>query len=212
MRKLLALKTSVENMNHFFKDFFFTSLMTLNDLKNYNDASKSESIKSKSSSQRHVACCTMPVQIFNNFLSAEEADLINEVISVNSAFASDDDCINGVLPRIGDSYAKRLETDSASDIGWTASEKGNVRYSCRWGGVVEPHRDWMEPNKLWVLLIYCNDVCEGQTVFHCEEQMVVVQPVKGRAVLFDAYILHEARAPVGRKAILTCDLIGSRTE
>lgn len=155
------------------------------------------------------------ILVIDDFLRGDEADLIADVITVNTVNCSDIDYVNGVLPStLGEAFAAKLGEEE-----WDAS--GDVRFTCRWSNAVEPHRDWMKPGHLWVLLVYLNDVAEGsgRTVFYddnrdsADNAVIVrrVSPVKGRAVLFDGYTLHSAEEPMSKKLILACDLLKART-
>lgn len=139
------------------------------------------------------------MHVIDGFLPAEEADLLAEVITHNTLNCGDDpDYVSGVMPALSDAFAARLGD------GWEAV--GEARFTCRWSGVVEPHRDWLEPDRLWVLLVYLNTVADGGRTLFYDGEIVAVKPTKGMAVLFDGYRLHAAEEPMSKKMFIACDL------
>lgn len=142
----------------------------------------------------------MTITVISDFLKLEEVKIIDDYITANTILggSSDDSGVYGVLPTLAEVYVDRLNKN------WHAPN--DARFSIRWNAGISKHRDWNEPNKLHVLLIYLNNAKNGITRFFLENEVVEVIPTIGTAVVFDGYILHEADSAIGRKATLTIDI------
>ena len=140
--------------------------------------------------------------IFHDFLSHEECSILIDYIKYKHINSSNN-LVSGVLPNMASYYTDRLISCSYKPV------CEDVRYSCYYCGTVDKHQDWKIPNKIYVLLIYLNDVVGGETLFYDEDGTVThsIKPKPGKAVVFDGAIYHSANEILSHpKYILTCDL------